>query len=66
MGAAGFGSLAQHFTDRTVVTYDPRGSERSKQKKKAAELGDVTEGEGPLSAGVVRGANRPRLTGGEG
>jgi pimeloyl-ACP methyl ester carboxylesterase len=29
MGAAGFGTLAQHFPDRTVVTYDPRGSERS-------------------------------------
>jgi pimeloyl-ACP methyl ester carboxylesterase len=29
MGAAGFASLSQHFTDRTVVTYDPRGSERS-------------------------------------
>jgi pimeloyl-ACP methyl ester carboxylesterase len=29
MGAAGFGTLAAHFTDRTVVTYDPRGSERS-------------------------------------
>ena len=29
MGAAGFGTLATHFTDRTVVTYDPRGSERS-------------------------------------
>jgi pimeloyl-ACP methyl ester carboxylesterase len=29
MGAAGFGTLAQYFTDRTVVTYDPRGSERS-------------------------------------
>jgi len=29
MGAAGFGSLAGHFTDRTVITYDPRGSERS-------------------------------------
>jgi hypothetical protein len=29
-------------------------------------LGNLTEGEGPLSAGVVRGANRPRLTGGEG
>jgi pimeloyl-ACP methyl ester carboxylesterase len=31
MGAAGFGSLAGHFTDRTVVTYDPRGSERSER-----------------------------------
>jgi pimeloyl-ACP methyl ester carboxylesterase len=29
MGAAGFGTLAGHFSDRTVVTYDPRGSERS-------------------------------------
>jgi pimeloyl-ACP methyl ester carboxylesterase len=29
MAAAGFGSLAGHFTDRAVVTYDPRGSERS-------------------------------------
>src|SRR6185436_3185095 len=29
MGAAGFGTLAKHFADRTVVTYDPRGSERS-------------------------------------
>lgn len=24
MGAAGFGTLAGHFEDRTVVTYDPR------------------------------------------
>jgi pimeloyl-ACP methyl ester carboxylesterase len=31
MGAAGFGTLASHFADRTVVTYDPRGSERSKR-----------------------------------
>lgn len=29
MGAAGFGTLSGHFTDRTVVTYDPRGVERS-------------------------------------
>ena len=31
MGAGGFGTLAAHFTDRTVVTYDPRGVERSTQ-----------------------------------
>ena len=31
MGATGFGTLAGHFTDRTVVTYDPRGAERSKR-----------------------------------
>ncbi|HYH91630.1 MAG TPA: alpha/beta hydrolase [Candidatus Saccharimonadales bacterium] len=29
MGAGGFGTLARHFTDRTVITYDPRGVERS-------------------------------------
>lgn len=29
MGAAGFVSLAGHFPDRILVTYDPRGSERS-------------------------------------
>jgi pimeloyl-ACP methyl ester carboxylesterase len=31
MGAAGFGTLAGYFTDRTVVTYDPRGVERSRR-----------------------------------
>lgn len=29
MAAAGFATLAGYFSDRTVVTYDPRGSERS-------------------------------------
>lgn len=31
MGAAGFTALAEQFTDRTVVTYDPRGTERSQR-----------------------------------
>jgi len=30
MGAAGFETLSGYFTDRTVVTYDPRGAERSR------------------------------------
>ncbi len=30
MGADGFATLAGHFVDRTVVTYDPRGAERSR------------------------------------
>jgi hypothetical protein len=30
MGALGFGTLARSFSDRTVVTYDPRGVERSR------------------------------------
>jgi len=29
MGAGGFATLASHFPDRTIVTYDPRGVERS-------------------------------------
>ncbi|HEX2470378.1 MAG TPA: hypothetical protein VHK05_07305 [Candidatus Limnocylindrales bacterium] len=29
MGAAGFGTLSGYFPDRTLLTYDPRGSERS-------------------------------------
>jgi pimeloyl-ACP methyl ester carboxylesterase len=31
MGAGGFVTLAGYFTDRTVVTYDPRGAGRSKR-----------------------------------
>ena len=37
MGASGFGTLAGHFTDRTVVTYDPRGVERSTKADPATE-----------------------------
>ncbi|GAB2800497.1 alpha/beta hydrolase [Actinoallomurus bryophytorum] len=37
MGARGFATLAGHFTDRTVVTYDPRGAERSRRTDAAAE-----------------------------
>lgn len=29
MAASGFEQLISHFTDRTVITYDPRGAERS-------------------------------------
>ncbi len=36
MGASGFGTLASHFTDRTVVTYDPRGVERSTKAEPAS------------------------------
>lgn len=37
MGAEGFGTLAGHFADRTVVTYDPRGVERSQRTDGATE-----------------------------
>jgi pimeloyl-ACP methyl ester carboxylesterase len=37
MGAEGFGTLAGYFTDRTVVTYDPRGAGRSKRTDGASQ-----------------------------
>ena len=39
-GATGFGTLAGHFTDRTVVTYDPRGAGRSKRTDGARRTED--------------------------
>ena len=39
MGASGFPTLASHFEDRTVVTYDPRGVERS---VRSGELGELS------------------------
>jgi pimeloyl-ACP methyl ester carboxylesterase len=37
MGAAGFRTLAGHFADRTVVTYDPRASDRSRRTDGATQ-----------------------------
>jgi pimeloyl-ACP methyl ester carboxylesterase len=37
MGAAGFGTLSSHFPDRTIITYDPRGAERSVKANPATE-----------------------------
>ena len=37
MGAAGFVTLAGHFADRTVITYDPRGAERSTKADPTSE-----------------------------
>ena len=36
MDASGFTTLAEHFRDRTVVTYDPRGVGRSERTDGAA------------------------------
>jgi pimeloyl-ACP methyl ester carboxylesterase len=40
MGAGGFATLSGHFPNRTIVTYDPRGVERS-------EKDDITSGVDP-------------------
>jgi pimeloyl-ACP methyl ester carboxylesterase len=37
MGAAGFGTLSGYFPDRTLITYDPRGSERSTKADPSSE-----------------------------
>jgi pimeloyl-ACP methyl ester carboxylesterase len=37
MDASGFASLAEHFRDRTVVTYDPRGIGRSERTDDTGE-----------------------------
>lgn len=69
MGASGFAELAAHFPDRTVVTYDPRGIERSvvpdaehSPKANAEDVHSVIEaiGGGPVdlfgsSGGAVTG-----------
>lgn len=39
MGAGGFVSLASRFDDRTVITYDPRGTERSTLADPASRVG---------------------------
>lgn len=39
MGAAGFATLAGHFEDRTIVTYDPRGTERSTLTDPGSRIG---------------------------
>lgn len=38
MGAEGFATLAGHFPDRPVVTYDPRGTGRSRRSDGSGEL----------------------------
>ena len=45
---AGFGTLATRFTDRTIVTYDPRGVERSERTDPDLEVFDL--GDLPLRA----------------
>ncbi|GAA1427328.1 alpha/beta hydrolase [Microlunatus lacustris] len=41
MDASGFGTLARHFPDRVVVTYDPRNTGRSQRDDPTAEVDAV-------------------------
>ena len=59
MDASGFATLASHFPDRTVVTYDPRGLGRSTRKDgrvdnaPTVQAGDVHAVIEALAAGPV-------------
>ncbi len=59
MDAAGFATLASHFPDRTVVTYDPRGLGRSARDDGSTDHDPVVQAEdlhaliGALGAGPV-------------
>jgi pimeloyl-ACP methyl ester carboxylesterase len=59
MGASGFPTLAGYLTDRTIVTYDPRGVERSIRTDDAPEstpdqhAGDLHRLISTLDAGAV-------------
>ena len=59
MAASGFGTLASHFPDRTVITYDPRGLDRSTRKdgrvdnSPTVQAGDVHAVIEALGAGPV-------------
>lgn len=59
MGAEGFTSLAGHFADRTLITYDPRGVERSTVEEAAEPATPYTHADdvhhliGEVSAGPV-------------
>src|SRR5918994_1131991 len=60
MDAGGFATLASHFPDRTVVTYDPRGLGRSTRKdgrgdnEPAVQADDVHAVVGALGVGPVQ------------
>ena len=41
MGASGFEQLVSHFGDRTVITYDPRGMERSTREPDSGLTAEV-------------------------
>ena len=59
MDASGFSTLASHFPDRTVITYDPRGLGRSIRKdgrvdnSPTVQAGDVHAEIGVLAVGPV-------------
>jgi pimeloyl-ACP methyl ester carboxylesterase len=66
MGAAGFTTLASHFTDRPVVTYDPRGVERSVKDEPASESTPEEHADDIAAVIDVLGVDRVDLVGSSG
>ena len=71
MGASGFGTLASQFPDRTVITYDPRGLDRStrtdgettntpEQQAEHAHVAHVRGARGGAGSGADRLPQPPR------
>jgi len=58
MGASGFSTLASHFPDRTVLTYDPRGVERSEKTDGSLESTPELHAE-DISRVVADAADQP-------
>ena len=60
MGAGGFATLASHFPDRTIVTYDPRGVERSVKDDAATESTPDQHASDQLVSSEARGSSAMR------
>ena len=60
MAASGFTQLVPHLDDRTVITYDPRVSERSKLEE-GAEVSYEAHGDDVHRHLVLAGAARVRV-----
>ena len=61
MDASGFGALASHFPDRTVVTYDPRGLGRSVRKDGRVDNSPTVQAEDVHAVIEALGAGRVEL-----
>src|ERR1051326_3631637 len=53
MGASGFEQLVGHLRDRTVITYDPRGMERSRRDLGADLTAEVHAEDSPRVVSAV-------------
>ena len=62
MDAAGFATLASHFPDRTVVTYDPRGLGRSTRADGRVDHSPTVQGEDVHAVIEALGAGRSRCS----